>query len=362
MLALNDGALNRSRMLNASDKEILMKYALSAARATRWCRTFLAALAVAAVVAVAPVFAQDAWKPTRPVTFIVPNAAAGTSDRTAREIQRIVQARRFVEVPILIVNRSGGSGTIALNQLRASPGDGHVLLILTGAMLSAQIAGLTPYGHADFTPLALMMEEYFGVHVRASSPVRSAIEMLERLKKSPDALTFGTASLSGNNFTSLATALKKGGVDIKRLKAVSFAGGNEITMALLGGHIDVISTGLGNMAEHLQQGKMRTLVITGSQRMWGPFSDVPTWKEIGINTAASSWRGMMGAKDLTSAQITYWESVFSRVVQTEEWKQELKENYWVNMYANAAATRRTLDSEYIEIKQILSDLGMAKVK
>ena len=340
----------------------MVKVIFSMARTARWCWIVVAVLSGAAGVHAAPAFAMEAWKPAHPVTFIVPNAAAGTSDRSARQIQRIIQARRFVEVPIVVVNRPGGNGTISLNQLRASPGDGHVLLILTGATLSAQIAGLTPYGHADFTPLALMMEEYFGLHVRANSTVHSATELLERLKHTPAALSFGTVSLSGNNFTSLATALKKGGIDIKRLKAVSFAGGNESTMALLGGHIDVISTGLGNMAEHLQQGKMRTLVITGSQRMWGPFSEVPTWKEVGVNTAAASWRGMMGAKDLTPAQIAYWENVFSRVVQTEEWKQELKENYWVNMYANAAATRRTLDNEYIELKQILGDLGMAKVK
>jgi putative tricarboxylic transport membrane protein len=237
-----------------------------------------------------------------------------------------------------------------------------VLVLISAATLSAHIAGLTPYGHADFTPLAIIMEEYFGINVRADSPVRSAADMLERLRKSPDALTFGTASIAGNNFTSLATALKKGGVDVKRLKAVSFTGGGEITMALLGGHIDVISTGLSNMSEHLQSGKMRTLVITGPKRMWGPFADVPTWREVGVNVVESSWRGMMGAKGLTPAQIAYWEGVFRKVVQTDEWKQELKENYWVGTYMGAAETNRRLDAEYADLKQILVDLGIAKVK
>ena len=339
-----------------------MKYGLSTVRAARWRRIILAALVVAAVVQAAPALAQDAWKPTRPVTFIVPNAAAGTSDRTAREIQRIVQAHRFVEVPILIVNRPGGSGTIALNQLRASPGDGHVFLIMNGATLSAHITGLTPYGHADFTPLALMVDEYFGINVRSDSSIRSATDMLERLRKSPDALSFGTASLAGNNYLSMLTALKKGGVDVRRLKAVSFAGGNESTMALLGGHIHAISTGLGNMAEHLRAGKLRTLVISGPQRMWGPFAQVPTWKEIGVDAVASGWRGVLGAKDLTPAQIAYWEGVFRKVIQTPEWNQELRENYWVSTYVSAAETRHRLDGEYTELKQILGDLGMAKVK
>jgi putative tricarboxylic transport membrane protein len=70
----------------------------------------------------------------------------------------------------------------------------------------------------------------------------------------------------------------------------------------------------------------------------------------------------MGAKNLTPAQVAYWEGVFRRVIQTEEWKQDLKENYWVSNFASAAQTRRRLDAEYAEFKQILGDLGMAKVK
>src|SRR5689334_15647246 len=105
-----------------------------------------------------PVSAQSGWKPTRPVAFIVPNAVAGTSDRAARTMQRIMQAHKLINVPIVIVNRPGGSGTLALNQLRSSPGDGHVVLIMNSITLSAHIAGLVPYSHADFTPLALMVD------------------------------------------------------------------------------------------------------------------------------------------------------------------------------------------------------------
>jgi putative tricarboxylic transport membrane protein len=320
---------------------------------------FAAALIAAAN---ASAYAADTWKPSKPITFIVANAAGGTGDRTVRELQRVVQTHRLLDVPIVIVNRPGGNGTIAMNQLAASRGDAHVLLLISGANLSAQIAGLTPYGHTDFTPLAIIIDEYFGVNVRPDSPVASIGDMLNRLRKTPDALSFGTASLTGTNFTSLAAALKKGGVDVKRLKAVGFPGGAEISMALLGGHIDVTHTGLSNMAEHLIAGKMRTLVVTGPRRMWGPFANVPTWKEAGVDAVATSWRGFMGPKDLTSAQVAYWENVFRRIATSEEWKHDLKENYWVENYSGAAETRRRLDAEYLEIKQIMSDLGMAKVK
>lgn len=151
-------------------------------------------------------------------------------------------------------------------------------------------------------------------------------------------------------------------MDVKWLKAVGFPGGSEIAMALLGGHVDATHSGLSNVAPHVVAGKMRTIVVSGSNRMWGPFAKVPTWKEAGVDFAASSWRGMMGPKDLTPAQLAYWESVFQRITASEEWKQDLKENYGVAAYSGAAETKRSLEAEYLEIKQIMTDLGMAKVK
>jgi putative tricarboxylic transport membrane protein len=318
---------------------------------------------VAVLVAAVPfTYAAETWRPSKPVTVIVANAAGGTGDRTVREIQRVVQAHRLLDVPIVIVNRPGGNGTIAMNQLAASRGDAHVLLLMSGANLSAHIAALTPYSHGDFSPLAIVIDEYFGVNVRSDSPITSIGDLLNRLGKAPDSLSFGTASLTGTNFTALAAALKKAGIDVKRVKAVGFPGGSEISIALLGGHVDVTHTGLSNMAEHLIAGKMRTLVVSGSKRMWGPFANVPTWKEAGVDTVASSWRGFMGPKDLTAAQIAYWENLFRRVATSDEWKRDLRQNYWVENYSGAAETRRRLDAEYVEIKQIMTDLGMAKVK
>lgn len=313
-----------------------------------------------------PSFAHNSWQPSRPVMFIVPNGVAGTSDRAARTMQRIMQTHKLINVPVVIVNRPGGNGTLALNQLRASPGDGHVMLIMNSITLSAHIAGLTPYGHADFTPLALMVDEYYSVNVRADSPLRSAGELLTRLRTTPDALTFGSASVTGDNYISMLMALKKGGIDVKRVKTVSFAGGSEIALALLGGDVDVTHTGLGNMVAHLREGRMRTLAITGAKRMPGPFADAPTWKEVGVDMTASGWRGVLGPKDLPRSQIAYWEEILRRVMQTPEWQKYLDDNFWSNpyagTYASAAETRRRLDREYAEIKQTMTELGMAKVK
>ena len=164
-------------------------------------------------------------------------------------------------------------------------------------------------------------------------------------------------AVSGANFTSLVLGLKRGGVDVKKLKIVSFAGGGQSTMALLGGHIDILSTGLSNMAEHLQQGKMRLLVVSAPRRRPGIFSEVPTWKEIGIDMTTSTWRTVVAPKGLKPPQIAYWEGVFRKLVQTEDWKKDVADNHWENTYMPAAEAKKRLDQEYTETKQILLELA-----
>ena len=337
-----------------------MEPIFQSAKSAVWSWTMLVLMLVIGIAA--PACAQTAWKPSHPVMLIVPNAPGGTSDRAARLLQRIMQNHKLIDVPIVIANRPGGNGTLALTQLRTHPGDGHVVMIMNSIIMSAHIAGLTPYSHTEFTPLALLVDEYYGVHVRADSPLRTAKELLARLRKTPDALTFGSASPTGDNYISLLKALKTGGIDVKRVRTVSFAGGSEIALALLGGHVDVTHSGLGNVLPHVRAGRIRVLAISGPQRLWGPFADVPTWKEAGVDTTASGWRGVLGPKDLPQPQIAYWEKVLRQVVQTPEWKHDLEENFWVDAYTNAAETRRRLDAEYAEIKQVMSELGIAKVK
>ena len=320
-------------------------------------------VALAAVLfAAGPASAQETWKPTRPITLIAPNAPGGTSDRTARELQRIFQKHQLIEVPLNVVNRPGGNGTIALNQLNSQTGDAHTLLIMTSAVISNHITGLTSLNYADFSPVALLLGDNYGVNVRAGSTIRSARELLDRVKKDPESVTFGVSSVGGTNHTSLIAALRKSGADMKKVKLASFQGGGQISLQLLGGHVEAINTGLSNMADHLVQGKMRTLVISGPRRMRAPFADVPTWKEVGVDVTLLGWRGILAAKGITPAQVAYWDNVFRRLAQTEDWKSDLHNNYWVNIYAGAAETRRWLDAEQLETRQLLTELGMAKTQ
>jgi putative tricarboxylic transport membrane protein len=323
----------------------------------RW--QLLGCALLAASLAPAPAAAQ--WKPGKTVEIIAPSGPGGTTDRTARVVARILQQHKLVDAPVNVVNKPGGSGTIGLNYLNQHPGDGHYIIIATTGSISNHIMGLIPYNHTNFTPLAMLFDEYLGVNVRAESPVKSGRELIERLKKDPESLSFGiSTSIGGANHTTLMVGLRAGGVDIRRLKTAVFPGGAASTTALLGGHVDVINTAPGNMVAHFRAGKLRTLAVSAPQRLGGVFASVPTWREQGVNADSSSWRGLMGPKGMTAEQIAYWDKVFAALVKTEDWKKDLEDNFWVNNYADAKGASKRLDKEYAEYKAILTELGVAK--
>src|SRR4026207_1179105 len=86
------------------------------------------------LVAAAPAAAQ--WKPERPIEIIAPSGPGGTPGRTARVRARILTQHKLVDVPVNVVNKAGGSGTLGLTYLNSHPGDAHYIIIGTSASIS----------------------------------------------------------------------------------------------------------------------------------------------------------------------------------------------------------------------------------
>jgi putative tricarboxylic transport membrane protein len=309
--------------------------------------------------AAAPAAAQ--WKPEKPIEIVAPSGPGGTTDRTARVLARILTQHKLVDVPVNVVNKAGGSGTLGLTYLNSHPGDAHYIIIGTSASISNYVMGVIPYNYTDFTQLAMLFDEYLAVATRADSSIKSGVDLVSRLKANPESVSFGiSTSIGGGNHTTLVTCLRAAGIDLKRLKTAIFPGGAATTLALLGGHVDVINTGPGNMVDHFKTGKVRGLAISAPKRIGGVYSTVPTWREQGVPADASSWRGLLGPKGLTPAQVAWWDKTMAALVKTEDWKKDLENNFWVEGYTDARGARKRYDDEYAEFKAIWAELGVAK--
>jgi putative tricarboxylic transport membrane protein len=323
----------------------------------RYC--IAAGLAAALAVGATP-SALAQWKPDRMTELIVSVAPGGNQDITARTIQSIWQERKILS-PVNVINKPGGGGAIAYTHMSQRTKDPSQLLILAPTMMTSRIMGVGQFTHRDFTPIAMLFNEYIFTVVKAESPLKSGVDLIRRFKESPDSLSVGVATAVGNHIhMGIALPMKAAGVDIKKMKVVAFKSSGQSLTAVLGGHIEVAAATFAAVLPHVTAGSLRIVGVSAPQRMGGALATIPTWKEQGANAVFDSWRGIVGTKGISEAQVKYWEAAFLALSQTEEWKADIDKNYRVNHFLNGRDSNAYWDAQYKELEEGLTELGLAK--
>lgn len=314
---------------------------------------FLAAAATAAM-------AQTAWKPEKNIEIVVGVTPGGSMDRTARDVQLFLQ-KGLVGRSITVNNKPGGGHSIALNYLNQQRSDPHYLQVIHFLLFTNYLTGRSPLNHSSVTPVALLFNENFGFAVRADSPIKTAADMAQRLKKDPGALSFSVSTGLGTvNHILAARVGQAAGADPKKMKYVVFNSASEGVTAVAGGHVDVTVTTLFSIQSLVEKGLLRFIAVATPKRMPGVLAQVPTLREQGIDVEMASWRSVVAPAGITPVQLVYWDEQFSKMVKSEEWRANLDKNFLTDHYLQSAEVRKFFDSEFPKYKTILTELGMTK--
>ena len=305
--------------------------------------------------------AAQSWVPTKNVEIVVTSAPGGSNDKTGRSVEKLLNDLKLVPTTLSVVNKPGGGGNIAFAYMNQHAGDAHYLLVGTTAMVSNHIVGSSKISYLDFTPIASLFNDYVVFAVNAGSPTKTGKDLIERLKKDPQSVPLGFAtSLGSHNHIAAGLLMKAFGGNARDLKAVAFKGSAEAVTALMGGHLELVTTAGGNVAAHVQTGKLRVVAVSADKRLPGSLANVPTWKEQGINLVYGGWRSIVGPKGISAAQVAFWENALRKAAQSAEWKAELERNYWSDDFVTSAQFRKDLDKDYADMKAVLVDLGLAR--
>ena len=323
-------------------------------------RATVHALALMCAAHAAPLAAQG-WKPDRPVEIVVNTAPGSGPDKTARLMQKIFQDMKQPELSAIPVNKPGGGGAIAYSYLNQHPGDAHYLAVASKTLLTTHALGRSQFTYTDITPIAHLIGEYIGIAVRADSPIRTGRDLIERIKQNPNAHSLGIGSTFGNtNHQAVAAALKASGIDVRKLRSVIFNSGGQAITAMLGGHVDVVPVSIGSYVPHVKTGAVRVIAVSSPRRLPGLFADVPTWRDQGVDVVVSNWRTIVGPKNLSAAQIAYWEGVIQRMMATNDWKKDVESTSAVSEFMGSAELRKYMETDYAQIRSFLQDLELIK--
>jgi putative tricarboxylic transport membrane protein len=315
--------------------------------------------AICIVAGVLPLQASAQWKPQKNIEIISPSGPGSGIDTGARSLQKILQDERLLNVSSTVVNKDGGGQAIGFNYLNQHAGDGHFVCVTTATLLTNHINKLSTFNYTDFTSLAQLYTQSISFSVNPDSPIKTAKQLIERLKKDPASVTFGTSTARGNHsHAAIGIVAKAAGADVKKLKVVIFKSGGESLTAALGGHIDVLVISAGVVLPQLTAGKLNILAVTAPKRRPGVLASVPTWKENGIDITLGDIKALIGPRGMTPAQVAYWDDALGKLVKTESWKRELEKQEWEDNYMNSRDSLHHWKEEYDVLQSVLVDLGL----
>ena len=248
-----------------------------------------------------PLWAQSAPWPAKPIKLTVAYPPGGVSDGVARALaEQLVQR---LGVPVLVDNRAGAGGSLAVNLVAKSPADGYSLVFtaLSPLTLSPHLGHLPYDALKDLTPVASVM---YSPVVIAATPAFGQGDfkaLLQRARQQPDALrwaTSGSGSLGHLMLENIRSAAQV------RITHVPYKGGGQQITDALSGQFEILSTNASGVTlQHIQQGRLRALAVGAAARL-DALPGVPTLAELGFASANFSSQFGLFAPSGVPAAIT----------------------------------------------------------
>ena len=311
----------------------------------------------AVLVAGASLFATSAFAQIE-LKIIAPAAPGGGWDQTARSIQQALIAEKLVK-SAQVINTAGAGGTVGLAQfVNGAKGDGNQLMVNGFVMVGAILMNKSPVSMSQITPIAKITEEVQIMVVPANSPLKTAQDLAAAVKADIAKVTFAGGSAGGVDHITAALFAGAIGADATKVNYIPFSGGGESLAAILGSKVTAGISGLSEYEGQIKAGKLRAIGVTSPNRL--PGSDIPTFKEQGVDLVLTNWRSVFGAPGITDAQKKTLGDLVEKLVKSAAWKDILKQKGWDDAYMAGDEFTKFLANEQTRVNDVMKTVGLVK--
>src|SRR5215470_11993164 len=268
-----------------------------------------AALFLSAI-AVAPVSAQQ-FPNGKPVEMTVMFGAGSAADVTARYLADGMA--KVLNVPVPVVNRTGGGGAIGYSHVAKQKPDGHSIIWNSNSISSTYHSGVLPFDYKSFDAVARVSIETPAIAVRADAPWKTLQELVDYAKANPGKVRIGNSGTGSHTHFSSSALFATAGA---KVIDVPFGEGQAV-VNLLGSRIEGVVQLPAALVSHVKSGDLRVLAVLGSKR--DPvFPDVPTANELGYSVALDMWRGVAVPKGTPKPVIAKLQDAIKKTVESKE--------------------------------------------
>lgn len=277
-------------------------------------RPFLVVLACAVTAG-----AQAQSYPSKPIRFIVPYAAGGTSDILARQI-----APKLAEAwgqPALVENKPGANGNVGADFVAKSAPDGHTLLLtdLGGLVISPSVYPKLPFDPArDFTPVLMVSYSPHVLAVHPSVPATNVKELVALAKAQPGKLNFAVSGIGGAPQLAGIEFAQRTGVD---WTYIPYKGGSDAVAAVVAGQANLLFNGMLATWPSVTGGRLRALGISSARRV-AAAPDMPTVAEQGLpGFETGSYQGVIGPRGIAHPIVERLNGELARILNGADMKE-----------------------------------------
>ena len=256
------------------------------------------------------------WEPNKPFEMVIMAGQGGGADRLARLFQSIIQKNDLSPMPVLPINKGGGSGAEALRYLQDNAGDAHKVMATLNSYYTTPLRTDIGVDIEEFTPIARMAVDTFVLWVNADSDIATLEDYVAAVKAAGGAWKMGGTGTGQED--SLVTAMLETEFGIE-MTYVPFAGGGTVAKNLVGGHVDSTVNNPSEQMAFWKAGKSRPIAAFTEERIQ-VFPEVPTMRELGHDLVYAMQRSFVGPPDMPVEAQIFYTDLFKALSETEEWQ------------------------------------------
>jgi tripartite-type tricarboxylate transporter receptor subunit TctC len=300
----------------------------------------------------APASAQQ-FPQGKPVEMTVMFGAGSAADVTARYLADGMA--RALNVPVPVVNRTGGGGAIGYNHVSQQKPDGHSIIWNSNSISTNYHSGILQFDYTAFDPVARVSADTPVLALPAQAPWNTLKEFVDYAKSNPGKVRIGNSGAgSHTHFASSALFLTGGAKVID----VPFGEGQAV-VNLLGSRIEGIVQLPAAVVAHVKSGDLRVLAVLGSKR--DPiFPDVPAANEVGYKVALDMWRGIAVPKGVPKPIIAKLQDAIKGTVESPAFRDAGKSIGFMPAYLPANEFGKLIASDDAKLASVMVELGMKK--
>jgi tripartite-type tricarboxylate transporter receptor subunit TctC len=289
-------------------------------RVARWIATLAvtAALTTGATLPQNDAHAAD-WQPKRPIEFVIMAGTGGGADQIARLFQSIIEQNDMAPVPVIPINKPGGSGAEALRYLKDNAGNNHIIMITLNSVFTTPLRnpGLG-VDATDLTPIARMALDTFQLWVHSDTDIKSLEDFVERVEKEGKDWKMGGTGKGQEDSIVTAMLEQEFGLD---MTYVPFPGGGTVAKNLVGKHIDSTVNNPAEQIAFYEAGRTRPLMTMTPERL-DMLPDVPTSAELGHpDLVYYMQRSIVAAPEISEEARQWYTELMRKVYESDQWQE-----------------------------------------